>query len=665
MTPEASGVSAEGTRRLPALSSPSRLLVIVVLALVLGPFLSRLSLLKTRGFNPDELEHLHWSYNVASGLVPYLDYFDHHTPWLHFFFAPFFAFYDVERVPDEAIAFIMMARRWMWLFSAAILGLTFWLAAAWKNARIGLVSTLLLANVGFFLAKSVEVRPAVPAAALLLASVLTALYAVRRASVGVGVSAWRFMASGVFLGAATMFTQKILFVGPGFALVSLWFVLDPRLAPGRARRSLFASWQLLGFLLPVAATIGWFARRHALWQFVDSNIFVNTRWPGLSAGPFLVELFRQDPLFVLLFIGGFVGLGASAFGRESARRGEPVLALATLSMVATLPSHPAMSYQHFLLVLPLASLYAGFALVGVAERVTNAVGTRWPRLRASDVVLTTFILLLSVGPLLRFRASFDRGNWGTLQGITYVLRNTAPWETTFDGFTGLGLFRPQAFFHHFQHPHAFALQSEEEHAHMLEALRTGRAIPKLVFWSHYLRDAVTPEIGAFLKRHYVATGLDPILVRPFDNGVGWWADDTPRPLGWDETKKEPAPHVLFDDGWRPPTTEYGAPVRRTRTRSSALVVPIRRPRDFDAVFRAHADAEEVPFGVELVVNGHGAGVLEAVPRWQDYSFFVPVHWLRPGFNDFELRFSAAEDRLDRRLELAVNYLQLVPANDGR
>jgi hypothetical protein len=115
---------------------------------------------------------------------------------------------------------------------------------------------------------------------------------------------------------------------------------------------------------------------------------------------------------------------------------------------------------------------------------------------------------------------------------------------------------------------------------------------------------------------------------------------------------------LFDHAWRPPTTEFGAFVRRTRTRRSGLVVPIRHPRDFTAVFRAHADPEAGPFGVELVVNGASAGVVEAVPRWQDYEFFVTLRQLRPGFNELELRFSAEQDREERRLELAVSYLEL-------
>ena len=406
--------------------------------------------------------------------------------------------------------------------------------------------------------------------------------------------------------------------------------------------------QTVGFLIPLGATLAWFASKDAFWRFIDANFLVNARWPGLDAGPFLVELVRQDPAYVLLGTLGLSYLTVKAFRSDSLPRMDPLVALPMISLVATLPFHTGMSYQHFLLILPLFSIYAASCLVEGAARFR----------RAPEAALLLAVVLLSIAPLSRFRAAFDRGNWGTLQGIEYVLRNTSPRETTFDGFTGLGLFRPQAFYHHFQHPHAFALQSPEEHREMLEALESGRALPKMIFWTRYLREAVTPEIAAFLERNYVESGLPPIRIRPFDNGVGFWSDVEPRYLGWDPDADPNGPHAFFDDGWRPPTSEFGAYVRRTRTRRSGLVVPIRHPRDFEAVFRAHADPEAGPFGVELVVNGESAGVVEAVPRWQEYRFPVTIHRLRPGFNVFELRFSAPDDAPERRLELAVSFLQL-------
>jgi hypothetical protein len=630
----------------------SKLVLSLMLLIIAVPFVLRLSLLKTRGFNPDELEHLHWSWCVAKGLLPNRDYFDHHTPWLHVFLARFLPFYEVERLPDEAFAFIFFARRWMWVFAGAILAATFAVGKAFRDTHTALVSTLLLANAGFFLAKSLEVRPDVPAAALLVAAIHLALTGFRGEAEGRGGGSVRLAASGLALGAAIMFTQKVLFVGPGFALAALWFLLDGRLPVARRERLRLLTLQSLGFLLPLGATLAYFWSKGALREFIEANFLLNTRWPGLRAFPFLVELVRQDPIYVILGCAGFLILGAKAFHGERAMRCEPAVALPLLSLLATLPLHPAMSYQHFLLILPVFSIYAGWALVRVVERLSSGVENRAAALLAAAVVL------LSIVPLERFRAAFDRGNWGTLQAIAYVLRNSSPFETTLDGFTGLGLFRPQAFFHHFHYPHAYALQTDANHREMTRALESGDALPKMIFWTHYLREGVSAETAAFLERNYVPSGLEPILIRPFDNGTGSWSDEGPRYFGWDPAADPRSPHVFFDDGWRTPATEFGAFVRRTRTRRSGLVVPIKYPRDFTAVFRAHADPEAGPFGVELVVNGASAGVVEAVPRWQDYEFSLTVHQLRPGFNELELRFSAEKGREERRLELAVNYLEL-------
>ena len=626
----------------------SKLVVLGMVLIIAVPFLFRLSLLKTRGFNPDELECIHWAWCVSKGMVPYRDYFDHHTPWFHYFLSTFFRFYEVERVPAEAVAFLFMARTLTWVFAGAVLASTFFLGRAFRDARTGLVAALLLSNAAFFFSKSLEVRADVPAAALVVAAVHLALAGHRRESGGVRGAELHLFASGLALGVAMMLTQKVLFVGPGFAAAALWLLLDPRLPSSRAKRFALVSLQTLGFVTPLGATLAYFASKNAFGHFIEANVLVNARWPGLDAGPFLWELLHQDPAFVLLGALGLLYLTVKAFRPDALPRMEPLVALPMISLLVTLPVHTGMSYQHFLLILPLFSLYAASCLVDLTARFE----------RAPDALLSIAVLLLSIVPLSRFRAAFDRGNWATLQGIEYVLRNTSPRETTFDGFTGLGLFRPQAFYHHFQHPHAFALQSKEEHQEMLEALESGRALPKMIFWSHYLREAVTPEIAAFLERNYVESGIEPIRIRPFDNGVGFWSDVEPRYLGWDPDADPRAPHVFFDDGWRPPTSEFGAHVRRTRTRRSGLIVPIRHPRDFEVVVRAHADPEAGPFGVELVVNGESAGVAEAVPRWQEYRFPVTVHRLRPGFNVFELRFSAPDDAEDRRLELAVSFLQL-------
>jgi hypothetical protein len=624
-----------------------RLAAGVVALLVAGPLLLRLALVERRGFNPDELEHTHFAWRMSEGQLPYRDYFDHHTPWLHALLALLLRHYDVARSGDEAVAALFAERRAMWPAAAAILGLTFALARAWHpDPRVPWLAVLLLANTGVFLSKTFEVRPDVPSTALVVGGLLLALRCWQRSYAGRAAGAAGF-ASGLLLGAAAMFTQKVLFLGPGLLAAVVLLATDRAAATPRRVRLRAIAAQAGGFLLPIAATLAFFAWRSALPAFWQANVVVNARWPGLGPAEFLRIFFQEDAPFALLATAGFAWRMRSLGAVASRARGEPLVALALLSPVAALAVHPAVTFHYFLLFLPPAALYAAAALAVLVDR-------RAPK-AASGAVLAAACVLLSVQPLMRLRAAFARGNWGTLQGIRYVLRNTAPWETTFDGFSGLGVFRPSAFFHPFHHWHILAIQGEEDRRHTLDALRSGEALPKLVFQDAYLREGVTPEVARFLDEHYVPTGLEPIRVRPFDNGLGWWTDDGPRYLGW-VPGTERSPHVLIGEGWRDPAPEDGRPCRRSRTRASQLVVPVRHPRDGRVVLRAKADAAPGPFAIELVVNGETCGHVVSAPRWQDYEFTLPGRYLRPGFNRFELRYSQAAAPEDRRLEIVAESL---------
>ena len=119
--------------RRPASSLPNLAAAVTLGALIVVPFLLRLPLLERRGFGPDEFEHLHFAWSVSRGQVPYRDYFDHHTPALHFLLAPLFAFYDVETSSADAVAAVFAARRVIWLWAGAALALTFALARRWRG----------------------------------------------------------------------------------------------------------------------------------------------------------------------------------------------------------------------------------------------------------------------------------------------------------------------------------------------------------------------------------------------------------------------------------------------------------------------------------------------------------------------------------------------------
>ena len=58
----------------------------------------------------DELEHLHATWCVAQGQLPYRDFFEHHTPLLYYLLAPIAALLKPELSYDRALALILISR---------------------------------------------------------------------------------------------------------------------------------------------------------------------------------------------------------------------------------------------------------------------------------------------------------------------------------------------------------------------------------------------------------------------------------------------------------------------------------------------------------------------------------------------------------------------------
>jgi len=615
-------------------------LVVLALALAVVPFLLRFPLLRSRGFNPDELEHLHFSWCVAQGKVPYVDYFDHHTPWLHLALAGLVSRYDTASSEDEAVETLFAARRAMLPWAALTLALTAVLAGRRAGAAAAWIAPVLLTHFAWFLSKGLEVRPDGPAAALFLAGVVL----VRgRDPDWSGPRRGAFFASGLLFGAASLVTQKALF---GLGGVALAEAAGLARGAGRGRdRAVDVAAQAAGFLLPWAATLLYFARHGAVRAFLDANFVLNARWPGPGAAGFLRELVSADPILVALSAAGLLAAIVSLVRGRGRPEGDLVTVAAAIGLLASLAVLPAVTRHYFLLLLPFLAIFAAALLVRGAARLPL-------RPAASHWILAVAVALACAGPLWRLRASFDRGNWSTLQGIRWVVRNVGPGETTLDGYSGLGVFRPQPFFHQFFYADPRAVQTEAEQHAVLADLRSGRALPKVVFLDWRLRSGVGPEVIAFLERHYARLGPEPIRVRVFDNDLGFWTDEGPRFMAW-APGRERAPHVFFEAGWRSPALVDGQAARQTRTARSSLVVPIRQPRDYVVTLRARAAGTAPAFDFELVVNGRSAGTSVASARWEDHRFAVLGRHLIPGFDQFELRMPA-----EGRAEMAVVSIEL-------
>lgn len=581
---------------------------------------ARLPLLEARGFNPDELEHLHAAWCVAKGQVPYRDFFEHHTPALYFATAPLLARYDLDGEVTSALAAVFAARRLMCAFTAVILLATVVLGRRWRGWACGWAAAALLASSGIFLGKTLEFRPDVPAVALWMASLVLA--ATSSAA-----------ASGLLAGTAVLFTQKLLFgwLGPAVSL---------------ARRESLVSFGIAA-LLPGALAAAWFAGHGALAPFVEDNFLLNARWMRRAPGALAGELLADDPILMVLAL---VGVARACRPAEWRRDALSRLLLFTLAGgAAGLLALPVVHRQYALVLLPILALFAAAALADVLAMLAR-------RRLAAEAASVAAVAALALMTSLRLREGFARGNTGDLENIRYVLRNAAPTETVLDGFTGQGLFRPHAFFYFFLHGEVRAVLGPEPRAQLLGGLRSGLIAPKLVLLDSDLRE-FSPEAARFVEENYAPLGREPIWGRLFDNGRGTWRDEAPRRLAGPLGDPLAEPHLFVGEGWLRPQTGEGRRFRRSRGRRSQLLVPVKNAGNLRAVVLARAETAP-PVRVEVRVNGASAGCRDFGGGWQEYAFDTTAGW-KSGLNELVLRYRvASEGAADPAV--AVETLRLEP-----
>lgn len=599
-------------------------------AAIAVPFGLRFALLRRHAFDPDEFQHLHAAWCVARGMLPYRDYFDHHPPWLHFFLAPFLAFFDVDTSPRAAESFIFFSRALMAVFSGLALALTYRLGRAWAGAVTGWTGTLLLSTSVMFLDKTLEIRPDVPAVVLLLASWVALLDGIRRSGEG-GRARAPFAQAGVLLGTALLCTQKLLFTLPASALVLAWYLIEPPAGTGRGERWRDVFAHALGAAAPIAVMLAVFAAQGGLYAFADATLLVNLRWPvRFSAEPRLRQLLYDNGLLVLLALAGT----ATAIVRlvREPRAVRALVPLHALGLGVGAFVIPVPTAQYLVPLLPLAALLAGSV---VAAGLAGADRLRDGRVRVAAVAaIVATVAGFSVRPLRTIAGILHPGNTKVedhLDRLGYLLTHAGRNETVLDGFSGLGVFRPHAYRYYFLHDEVRVLLAGRPMNQLLAALRDGTIAPE---WVIADRDVLgLPDgIVAFLRANY-APVRDPIWRR---RDAGLAAGD------WIELGDGPR-DVLAGRGWLAPERDGERTFRRASARRSTIRLPVRDAGGCRTlVLRARTVGPDAAASAAVAVNGVRAGVVPLSPAWADHPLPLDGARLRGGVNTVELTYDPPE-----------------------
>jgi hypothetical protein len=516
------------------------------LVMALALLVWRLWRVETVRFNPDEFWHLHSAWCLSRGAIPYRDFFEHHTPWLYFLLAPVLSFYRVEVDPNAAVAFIFLARRIMIFLAAVALALTFALGWMWRGERVAWVSVVLLSSAVVFAQKTLEVRPDVPALVLWLAGLVTLLRATE-SGIGSRTQRWRFTLSGLLLSGAILTAQKMVVVIPGFGLAMLWYLLTGQGAGGK--RLLNCLHQAAGFIAPIIATSAFFWMHHALWPFIKYSL-INTEWKTRHAPHLLTHVIAQNPILVVL---ACLGLVREAFYARTSTA-NAMLFLITVGAISGVFALPTPWLQNYLIFLPLLSLYAGSFLLFIADCISRTEfafsrpGQRLAAavafglgaagvitllsepvspyvhalfailllagivllLRLPEAALVCLLLAFSVHPAYEIHKELSSSNAVQIQKLRYVLANTLPTDTVMDGWSGLGVFRPSAWFYPFVHGEIVPLLSADDGDQLWRGLQSGQIAPKFVFPNEAML-SISSQVAIFLLSHYEPVGGDPYL----------------------------------------------------------------------------------------------------------------------------------------------------------
>ena len=446
-----------------------------------------------RDWDPDEFEHLQFAWMISQGRVPYLDFFEHHTPLFHFLGSLLF----LLRGGSDPNFLLAAFRSISVLFSVGTVFLTWQLAKRCGPPLVPVLATILLIGSRPFLQNGIEIRSD-PLAAF---AVVGAFVCLDRAFMPRRRRMFWAALSGLAISIAVVTTQKSLFVVPG--LLVCWIGLA-RQAPVRAWARLTAV-ALAAAATPAMALLWYFQRAGALSDFIYDNFLLNAEWPRdgfVSQIHWAWVEAESDTLLIASALVGCVILGAHIL-----REGRLAIVAPLVSLGLGFLIIPVVQPQYFLMALPFAAVAGGVAL----ERVI-----RDRSLMAAGIIV--LLAILTTGANLHrgfagFDQHFEAGNDALVRAkLAYIIEHIPADATVMSGWSSGVALRPPAFRYGFLHPEIQAIITPAEYADLVDGLRTGRIAPSAVDLDPFVLSLPEP-IPSYLLAHYRLVGLGTLAIR--------------------------------------------------------------------------------------------------------------------------------------------------------
>lgn len=408
-----------------------RLPICIFLFAFLSICIAKMILIQTRYVDADEFTHLHWSYLLFTGSVPYRDFFFHFTPVFHLLFFPLFLF-----TPRPDI--IVMARYIILLFFVGTAYLLFSITGRYTKNRLSpYIAVLVFLVFPMTFDRTIEVRPDIIMTCLSFAAGACLLDKKK-------ISGLRTFMSGILFGLSMAVLLKTVAVIPAFLVL----LTRKNIRQTVKNYLLFG----LGSLLPIAVIAAYLERTGTLAIGITSLIQGSVAVKS-GEGTFSPLLALSPWPFIYTIKGGWsipwivnsvciiAGLGGILLAIRKNRQIAIGMFFWIAGSVVTLFLFPTPYTQYF--ILPSVAIAIG---CGLLEDVIVIPSENTQRV--FHYLGISVVLLFCCGSFLQQyqeRHMADQNNKEQFQVIRDILAISTPDESVYD-MTGSYIFRPDGFY---------------------------------------------------------------------------------------------------------------------------------------------------------------------------------------------------------------------------
>ena len=456
-------------------------------------------------FDSAELENLQASWLVHQGLVPYRDFFEHHSPL--FFYLASLQFYlaQVESDPVAAIRLIFTDRTAFWVLSLATVACTGILGLLWRDKKTAIFSSVFLLSTAMFFRSGTEIHPEALAGFLWVCTCLALFLAQGKGERGRSHPVWTLLA-GLLYGMVVLTTQEMLWMFPWLILL----LVAPMFMERRHIDLKKIIGQAIFFVLGCGSifllSFVYFSAEHTLDAFLAQ--FINEYNYPISPFRNLLYLLVQQPALILFPVIALISLTKGWISHKQIDPSLRFFIILTVGMTISLLLFPAPHQQYFVFILPLLSLVASATLPWIARNGSDSL-VAW-RLHVQPDTLEKAICLVTLFPGLLIsgymQVTLPRSPQPQLEVISYVIQNTEPQDMILDGRTGAFLFRPIAWYYWIQHTQVREIIPPEVVDQLIQNLEDGTISPRLVNLDSNLQ-RVSPDLTEYLSSNYQAIGI--------------------------------------------------------------------------------------------------------------------------------------------------------------